>query len=96
MVIAMDIKEYFDDELKSTLLHTAAGIAAGYLSFVINSPALSVVAMLGILGVAQIFARFAWKMNKDSKWWLGNGIAAYAFSWLVVWTIFYNLPGRIV
>ncbi len=94
-MIALDIRNYFDTELKSTLAHTAAGIAAGYISFVINSPVTSVVVMLVILGLTHAFVRLAWKVNQKIGWWLGNGIVAYVFSWLVVWTIFYNLPGRI-
>ena len=90
-MINLNLKEYFDSELKSTLLHTIAGFIAGYVSFNFINPVFAVFIMLVGLGLTYILVKFLLKINKDKKWWLGNGIFIYIFTWFVVWTIFYNI-----
>jgi hypothetical protein len=86
----MDIKKYFDEELKSTLIHSAVAIIAGYISFVINQPVLSFFVMLAVLLGTTFAARALLKVQKGFKWWLGNGVIVFIFVWLITWTIFYN------
>ena len=87
----MDIKNYFDKELVSTIIHTVAGGVAGYLSYAARSPSYGLaIAILG-LAVTYLLVRTFLKVSEDQKWWLGNGFIIFLFSWLIVWTIFYNI-----
>jgi hypothetical protein len=87
----LDLKKYFDKELNSTVIHSLAGFAAGYASFVTNNPPLAIVIMLVVLGITHFLVKFLLKINEDKKWWLGNGLIVYIFFWFVVWTMFYNV-----
>lgn len=77
--------------LVSITLHTVAGIIVGYLSLLvgvtINAFGLAVIVL-----IALIFSlKKALKIDKDKKWWLGNGIVVYIFIWFVSWILFFNL-----
>jgi len=87
------IKEYFDIELVSTLIHTITGIIAGYLSFLVNST-IAVVLMIVILAISIGIVKFSLKVKQNAKWWLGNGVIVYILVWLIVWTLFYNIAIR--
>lgn len=87
----MNIKNFFDEELKSTLIHAAAGVIVGFISFMVNQPVWNFFIMLAILGALIMVMKTAMKIQKPFKWWLGNGIIVYIFIWLVTWTIFYNI-----
>lgn len=86
----MNLKSYFDAELRTTLIHTAVAAVMGYVSLLINHTAFATLAAVAVLAVLTLALRAAWKIKEDKKWWLGNGVIVYIFVWLVVWTIFYN------
>lgn len=95
-MIKTNLKEYFDPELKSVLVHAAAGAVVGYASFVINQPLQGLLLMIVVMAVTTFSVKKIFRIDKKYKWFLSNGIIVYLFLWLVVWTIFYNMPGRIV
>jgi len=89
------LKEYFNGELNSSILHAITGIIAGYLSFTMNSVGLAVVVMIVILAISMALTKVAIQSEKkDAKWWLGNGVIVYILLWIVVWTIYYNIAIR--
>lgn len=87
----MNWKKYFDVDLKTTLEFAAIGIVVGYVSFLLKNNMASLAVMLAIMGAGWLLMRKMVKEKKDAKWWLGNGLVIYAFSWFVSWTIFYNV-----
>lgn len=86
----MDLKAYFDVEIRTTLVYTAVAIVMGYVSFVINHTAYAAVAAILVMVVATFAMRFIWKIKEGAKWWLANGGIVYLFLWIITWTIFYN------
>lgn len=86
----MNIKSYFDIELRTTAVHTVIAIIMGYVSLAINNTAYATVASIIVLVIATFAMRTAFKIKEGAKWWLGNGVIVYLFVWLIVWTIFYN------
>lgn len=93
-VFAMKVKEYFDLELISTILHAIAGCLVGYASFLINQPKIGFLLAIAVLAVVWFSIKKIWNIKKNFKWWLGNGIVVYLFLWLIVWTIFYTIQLR--
>ena len=87
----MDIKEYFDLELRSSLICAFVGAITGYLSFTVNQVGLNLIMMVVILGITAFVIKNIWKIEKERKWWISNGIIIFIFTWFVVWTLFYNL-----
>jgi hypothetical protein len=86
----MNIKSYFDFELRTTLVYSIVAIVMGYVSFLVNNTAYAALAALVVLGIATYAMRLVWKIKEDTRWWLGNGAIVYLFLWIVVWTIFHN------
>lgn len=89
--LKMKIKEYFDIEMSSNIIHSFTGLVAGYASFLSNQATLGLIVMIVILGITVLAVKTLLKLKKDSKWWFSNGIVVFIFTWLVIWTIFYNL-----
>jgi len=63
------------------------GIVCGYLGSG---------SLVGILGIGALFLfweslKRALKLEKDNKWWLGNGIWPYSMFWLFFWALTYYL-----
>jgi len=88
------VQEQEDDMRKqriSTISYAIVGIVAGYISFLINRPLISFMLMLVIGYFTMLCIKKAAKIERELKWWLGNGIVVYIFLWLIVWTIFYNI-----
>ncbi len=78
-----------NEEKKSTVLFSAAGALAGYLSFLSGNILFAVlIAFAGLLliksGAQKVF-------RKDAKWILTNGGILYIFFWFVFWILFFNL-----
>ncbi|MEM7819747.1 MAG: hypothetical protein QXD48_02880 [Candidatus Aenigmatarchaeota archaeon] len=90
----MKLIEYFDLEIISSIIHVIAGIISGYISFLINNSIISFFTMIIILIITIFFVKIAFKVQKDKKWWLGNGIILYLFIWFITWTILYNIAIR--
>ena len=86
----MNIKSYFEFEVRTTTVYAVLAVAMGYVSFVINHTAYATVAALFVLVAATVLMRFAWKIKEGAKWWLGNGAIAYLVLWMIIWTVFYN------
>ena len=86
----MNIKSYFETDIKTTLVYVASALIMGYVSFVINSTAYAAAAAIIVLLAVTAAMRFAWKIKEGPKWWLGNGAIVYLFLWMIIWTIFYN------
>ena len=87
----MNIKDYFNLELKSTIIHALIGAMLGYVSFTINQPLLNTVLAIAVLVVTIFIVRLIFKVKEKAKWWISNGIVIFIFLWLVVYTIFYNM-----
>ena len=84
------VKNYFDLELRTTLINAAIGGVAGYIAFLINEPLTNLVLALAVLTATSFILKKIWKIQKGRKWWISNAIVIFIFVWLVVWTIFYN------
>ncbi len=84
------VKNYFDLELRTTLVNAAIGGIAGYISFLINEPLTNLVLALVVLTATCFILKKIWEIKKERKWWISNAIVIFLFVWLVVWTIFYN------
>lgn len=87
----MDFKEYFDDELKATTAHTALGAVAGYASFLANATSLGLLLALAAAAAGYAFSTRYLKM--ETKKWYGS-FFVLMLSWLITWTLFYNLALR--
>lgn len=79
-----------DDEKISTSVHSAAGIAAGYLSNFTGQPSHALaVAILVLLVTGNAMKQFV--EGEGGKWWIGNGVAPFLLLWMVFSVFFYNL-----
>lgn len=87
----MDLKKYFDVELKTTLVYAIAGIVMGYVSYTLNQTLYALFAAIAVMVGITVVMRYAWKIKEDFKWWLGNGGMIYLFVWFIVWTLLYNV-----
>ena len=85
----MNLKEYFDPELKATIAFSLIGIIVGYASFLLRNSLMSLGLAIGVM-VAAYFVLNS-KLRKDTKWWLSNGAVVYIFLWILVWSIFYTM-----
>jgi multisubunit Na+/H+ antiporter MnhB subunit len=90
----MELKSYFDQELRTAIIFAVIGIITGYASFLLNSPGLSFGLMV-IVGVVLyfIFKKIA-KIQQDRKWWVSNAFIIYVLLWLITWTVYYNVGLR--
>jgi uncharacterized membrane protein YcaP (DUF421 family) len=86
----MNIKNYFDLELRSTIINAVIGGVIGYASFLINQPILNLVLAIVVLAITSLILKKIWKISKEGKWWISNAVIIFLFVWLIVWTIFYN------
>jgi uncharacterized membrane protein YcaP (DUF421 family) len=86
----MNAKNYFDLELRSTIINAVIGGVIGYASFLINQPIVNLVLAIVVLAVTCLILKSVWKIKKDRKWWISNAAIIFLFVWLIVWTIFYN------
>jgi len=68
------------------------GAIVGYVSFLINVPLYSLVLAI-VVGIAVTFAlkRMLKPQAVGGKRWWSSGALAYAFIWLIVWTILFNM-----
>ena len=85
MELTLDEKIYY----AHIILGAVMGIICGYLG---GAPHIG---LLGI-GVLLLFwsgLRKALKLDKDNKWWLGNGVWPYVMFWLFVWALVFYLRG---
>jgi hypothetical protein len=87
----INLKTYFDRELRSSIIFAIIGIVIGYASFMINNSAIAFVLMVVVAVVAKSVLQGIMKIKEDFKWWFGNGMVVYIILWLVSWTIFYNV-----
>ena len=85
----MNLKEYFDPELKATIAFSVIGIIVGYASYLIRNSLMALV--LAIVVMIGSYFVLNTKIKKDTKWWLGNGAVVYIFLWILVWSIFYTM-----
>jgi hypothetical protein len=80
-----------DKEAKVVMLHATVAAILGYIAFLMQNT-------FGALGLAVIvyfvlvrFIRAKVQIEEDKNWWIGNSGILFFLTWLVVWTIFYNL-----
>lgn len=83
-----------DVDAKVASIHAVAGIAAGYISFMLTNEAIAVVVAIIILYVTgQLSERLFGKEEVGGlSGWLWSGIVPYFFIWIIVWVIFTNVP----
>lgn len=81
---------YFDEEIKVTLSNLVAGAVLGYVSFRLNSALLSLLLAVVAFLALSFAAKRAFGVKKERKWWL-SPVTIFFLSWLVSWTVFYNL-----
>lgn len=89
-VSKMNLRSYFDAELRTTAVYAVVAVIMGYVSMTISSTALAAVAAIIVLIALTFILRAAFRIKEGAKWWLGNGVIVYLFLWVIVWTIFYN------
>ncbi len=79
-----------NDEKKSTLMFTASGIVAGYVSFLSGNNYYALIVL--IIGfVATAFAIQKLMGKRKGSWIFANGGLIYILFWFVIWVLFYNL-----
>jgi hypothetical protein len=71
-------------------IHTAAGIAAGYVSYILASNLYAIGTMIVILLITGYATELTLK-KKGIKWWLSNGALLYILVWLVSWLFLFNM-----
>lgn len=81
---------YLDDDIKSTAINLVLGIATGYVSFILNMPLASFALAAAIFIAVSFLTKRVLRLKKERKWWL-SGTFVFALSWIVSWTILYNL-----
>lgn len=87
----MNIKEFFDKDLRAVIVSGIFGVIAGYISFTANESLFSFVTAIVLLIISQGVIKAIWKIKEERKWWFSNGIIMFVFTWFVIWTIFYNI-----
>ena len=87
----MNVKSYFEVELRTTVVYAVVAAIMGYVSFVMNNTAYATLGALFVLMFATYLMKSFWKIKEDARWWLGNGAIMYLILWMVVWTIFHNI-----
>lgn len=81
---------YFDDDIKSTAANMLLGIIMGYVSFLLNAPLASLLAAAAVCAGASLISKRFLRLKKEKKWWLG-GAFVFALTWIISWTLLYNL-----
>lgn len=81
---------YFDDDIKSMLINIVLGIAAGYISFRLNYALLGLVVAVVVYAAGSLLTKKLLKLKKERKWWL-SGTFVFFLSWIISWTVLYNL-----
>ncbi|MBI2584025.1 MAG: hypothetical protein HYW25_05130 [Candidatus Aenigmarchaeota archaeon] len=80
-------------ELRQRRINTAIfaiiGAVVGYLSFLINSPPLSLLLAIAVM-VISVFAVKKIFSISEKKWW-SSPVVLYITTWIVVWAIFFNI-----
>lgn len=71
-------------------IHTAVGIAAGYISIFMGRALYSLGLAVLILIITGYLTEFVLK-KKGIKWWMANGGVLYILVWLVSWIFFFNM-----
>ena len=82
--------KYFDEEIKVTIANVLAGIATGYVSFLLNRPLVSLVVAVVAFICLSFLAKKAFSVKKEKKWWL-SPVTTFFLAWIVSWTLFYNM-----
>jgi len=83
----------------AVVIHTIAGIVAGYVSLFFSRFWYALAPTIIILVVVGFVSQKTVGKGKDRKWWLGNGVAMYIMMWLLSWIVFFNLvaiPAKII
>jgi hypothetical protein len=75
----------------STIVYVIAGIALGYISFLLNDEFLALGLVIVFLLVVAGALKKVLKVNDGFKWFLSHGGWLYLFVWFITWVIFYNL-----
>ncbi|HIG97269.1 MAG TPA: hypothetical protein HA230_02900 [Candidatus Aenigmarchaeota archaeon] len=86
----MNLKSYFDVELRTTVVYAVIAVIMGYVSMTINNTAMAALVAIIVLVILTFVLRAVFKIKEGAKWWMGNGVIVYLFLWVIVWTIFYN------
>ena len=75
----------------STLIYVIAGIAVGYVSFLLNDELLALGLTIIFLVLVAGVLKKALKVKEGFKWFLSNGGWIYLFIWFITWVLFFNL-----
>jgi len=80
-----------ENESKSLIVFTVAGIIFGYVSFLLNRIFSSSIIPLIFTIVLFYFLKFTLnkllKINEKTKWFLSNGGFIYFFIWFITWIL---------
>jgi len=83
-------KEWANFDLKMTLLFCLIGLVMGVIAFFLNSSLKSVLVSILMFIGSTLLARRAWKTKESKGWWFSKFVVFF-FTWIIVWTILYNL-----
>jgi len=77
---------------KLVFSYAIIGIVIGYISFLINVPlhSLLLAIVVGII-TTVLFKKLFKPVAVGGKHWWSSGVTVYVFTWLVVWTILFNM-----
>lgn len=87
----MKFDEYFDAEIKSTIVHLLLGVVSGYVSFLVNATSMGFLFALIAAGIGYAYSIML--LKQDTKKWYGSAFVLL-LTWLIVWTLFYNVAIR--
>jgi len=71
-------------------IHTVLGIAAGYVSILLENALFAFGAAIAILVVTGYATEMVVK-KKGIKWWMTNGGVLYILAWIVSWIYLFNI-----
>ena len=77
----MNIKNYFDLELKSTIINAVIGGIVGYISFLVNQPMMNLVLAMAVLIITCFALKKLWKIDKERIFLIGmffNKLACFS------------------
>jgi len=77
---------------KLTFSFAAVGAIVGYIAFLLNVPLYSLVLMIIVGAVFTMVAKKAFKPAAvgGKRWW-ASPMFVYVLTWLIVWTILFNM-----
>ncbi len=79
------------NEAKSVLLNSAAGTAAGCVSYFLPQSVYAAGMAILVAIIMRFVSRALFRENQKVEWWLGNGGVLFFLFWFISWVLVLNL-----